>query len=1341
MEMDQRDRTIGVEAMAVDESAVEAGSSEETLVDDRSNNDCCQGKESVETTDRCVVDEMKSEVALSCEEAATDPAVGGDTSEETLERKNDQGSVVDCPEKRTTETSETHHPQDNLVTIEENISGDTVASSDAASVANDCTVNVGVVDETSSISLLVERNCCSEQDSKNTEDETQNHREESAATRSSSEAKVDHAGNAQSAPEKGNVDQSMPTIAAIMADESQHKVVKEAVIEQETECIEFSLVEYPEESITEPASASTETIEVIVQSSDKAVSEVLIVKPKEITTNETDDKLVIHSTESSTTISEPESRILSSNKDSVEKIENSSEGVSIKEESADRPTKPTEASPKASVDEKKAEDIVCEKVGSSESPSVKQRSVIEDIFDDWRDENPEDECQTPSKPQDSVEMELKILLDDEKPADRQNNLEKTNRSANQEPPRVDSPSGERSDPADSNRDLADVNARPAVGEASQRESTDFPDEEREKRKESAPAKETSIPGLHRAGKTIETPVVRDRIIRQKPLAPRPGVKVPGFLLTSPIVSKTAVSKVLKERLREQQKDYDSPGKPDIFFVKKITQRLSHKLAAASAAQVPGLVPLPQIGAKVDASRASKALAASEEKIGGNVDKELLAILEGDVDPDWSNLKPPTLVSEPKSSPALVGHNTDNSSPPKLDPLIERELALKQLLELPSSPIKKIVVKKGSAKTSKASKAVTVPKTLTSRTGAKRDPAVDNSSTTVHVLQDERIENADSSRTGPLVQESKVDETRSGRKRKPTEKAREHEQNTTRRVKVFRAKTSVNVESRIADSSLINKNEVISASGTESSEEESPAIDAPSETAGAQAEISDDSRVGSSSRRVETKKAMPKPSAKRKLPVGQKYARQKMPANKKPAISLKPKFPKKSTAKVISHKRQKQRNGEPSAGESKPKKKVINEIDRLLQDEGVVNLLYDVEQPGKKRLVPITKSQTKVMDLQKIQRELKIRTKLVRNAVLRLRTSNINTSKVSPRSKRSISHNNDARTEKKTSDQAKSGQTVTSPTDFIFPAKIRNAADASIIIRRHSSSSFSSASASPRASIDTPERLSLEGGKVQEGFSAAHLLRSNKRRRSQEETEEEKPGVVETSGLDDETMEEVDVEEEKKKAKKKKKQPPHSPEAKRNRKRAAERPEVDADAETGMAVDEIGSSKSKAAPLAGSTASFSPAAPSTPTTSVGRSKKVDAKKNSKSGKQQQQLQVEVIDIDENSCSSGGNNAGKIATRSNGPMGGGKIMGKIKKTVKCKVSFAKESEPVTKADGHDQEDELSVCLAEAVTALSNDSGGPSRSRSTIPVNRNRTKGSFSCLWFSLHRCKQYCRVSFA
>ena len=82
------------------------------------------------------------------------------------------------------------------------------------------------------------------------------------------------------------------------------------------------------------------------------------------------------------------------------------------------------------------------------------------------------------------------------------------------------------------------------------------------------------------------------------------------------------------------------------------------------------------------------------------------------------------------------------------------------------------------------------------------------------------------------------------------------------------------------------------------------------------------------------------------------------------------------------------------------KKSCSEIDKLLQDEGVVNMLFDAEQSDSRhRLVPITKSQKKIMDIEKAERELKLRTKLVRNSVLKMRSS-ANTS-ITPRARRSL----------------------------------------------------------------------------------------------------------------------------------------------------------------------------------------------------------------------------------------------------------------------------------------------------------------------------------------------------
>lgn len=343
---------------------------------------------------------------------------------------------------------------------------------------------------------------------------------------------------------------------------------------------------------------------------------------------------------------------------------------------------------------------------------------------------------------------------------------------------------------------------------------------------------------------------------------------------------------------------------------------------------------------------STSLKQEESKILTHIDetsaasKELLAILEGDAEPDWSDLKPPTLTVESNSDSNLK--EIEHNSPPKLDPLVERQLALQQLLALPLTAKKPRISPR---------KSPVVPKQIFD--------------------EDESIEQV------------KIDETRSGRKRKPTEKAREHEI-TAKRQKIIKKSPK--------------KSEAIS----------------PSE----KTEESIDSKLQS--------------------PAVPKKIMRKSPA--KVSNSLKSK----KLAKSISE-------------TPKPRKKVVNEIDRLLQDEGVVNLLYDVEQPGKRRLVPVTKSQAKVMDIQKVQRELKIRTKLVKNAVLRLRTSAAPGAKA-PRAKRmsagSISLDD---------------QSPTSKSEFLYPAKIRNAADASIIVRRHSSSSFSSASGSPRVSIDSTDR--------------------------------------------------------------------------------------------------------------------------------------------------------------------------------------------------------------------------------------------------------------------------------
>lgn len=113
-------------------------------------------------------------------------------------------------------------------------------------------------------------------------------------------------------------------------------------------------------------------------------------------------------------------------------------------------------------------------------------------------------------------------------------------------------------------------------------------------------------------------------------------------------------------------------------------------------------------------------------------------------------------------------------------------------------------------------------------------------------------------------------------------------------------------------------------------------------------------------------------------------------------------------------------------------------------------------------------------------------------------------------------------DKKIGDQVVSTKQINlTSQEFILPAKIRNAADASIIIRRHSSSSFSSASGSPRVSIDSSEKN--EGIKIDE---TSHSLRSTKRRHSQDEKINLKKSKKKTIQKNDTGIDLVDTEEDK-----------------------------------------------------------------------------------------------------------------------------------------------------------------------------------------------------------------------
>lgn len=118
-------------------------------------------------------------------------------------------------------------------------------------------------------------------------------------------------------------------------------------------------------------------------------------------------------------------------------------------------------------------------------------------------------------------------------------------------------------------------------------------------------------------------------------SPRPGVKVPSHHLTSQIASTAEVTEALKERLREKQKDLIPPKTADLVFVKKITARLSSKLAGAVTNNVTSIT-LPALLNEEDGIKVDKTVESNKNSVSDN--KELLAILEGDDDPDWIDAK-------------------------------------------------------------------------------------------------------------------------------------------------------------------------------------------------------------------------------------------------------------------------------------------------------------------------------------------------------------------------------------------------------------------------------------------------------------------------------------------------------------------------------------------------------------------------------------------------------------------------------------------------------------------------------------------------------------------------------
>ncbi len=164
----------------------------------------------------------------------------------------------------------------------------------------------------------------------------------------------------------------------------------------------------------------------------------------------------------------------------------------------------------------------------------------------------------------------------------------------------------------------------------------------------------------------------------------------------------------------------------------------------------------------------------------------------------------------------------------------------------------------------------------------------------------------------------------------------------------------------------------------------------------------------------------------------------------------------------------------SGPKPKTSSKVMREINRLLGDEGAINMIYSIEQ---KRL-PDSKRDTNILpSLRRKKKDLLLKTKLVKNAVLRLSMSSSQTSpgrlvrRASPEaSVETAAGSKSASPLRKASIESNESNT----SDHLPPKTRKVAAEASRIIRRHSSSSnYSSDEEMPPPGEKSRETVALQ----------------------------------------------------------------------------------------------------------------------------------------------------------------------------------------------------------------------------------------------------------------------------
>ncbi|XP_075226060.1 uncharacterized protein LOC142327096 [Lycorma delicatula] len=526
------------------------------------------------------------------------------------------------------------------------------------------------------------------------------------------------------------------------------------------------------------------------------------------------------------------------------------------------------------------------------------------------------------------------------------------------------------------------------------------------------------------------------------LKPRLGVKVPYRNLTSQIVTQDEIAQEILERSLKKY-TYQNFESSDLFFTMKLTNNFPSRIPSPSTATATATV------ASAAVSQSIKAESSQNESSPIMDNKELLAILDGSPDTSWE------ATSVGKKNVRQETKHTNLSSPYKfikMYPELEKELALKQLEEF-TKPRKK------KEQTDTDEKQMGKNKFMQKR--VKRIKGSENNNNNGDKKPDNNIK---------MVTKGKP-----GRKHKNNDQ----EQGIPKRKRVLKSTNGEIIPPTVADVSQITEVPTV---------EDGPLPSVPP--------VKDNRYIKKyvNKRLLSRSDEDPDPTenvstVNGSLPSDYLVDNHTLVRNTE---NLSPKIKKTaqkkgdivinniSKQKVNDVQEDSQSSGASSSGKRK-QNRVMREIDKLLGDEGAINMLYSVEQkrtpgstPNRRGILPSARRKKK---------DLLLKTRLVKNAVLRLsnsppqslgktalrvrRNSNPSATPATTNPPKLETPQRKMSVESRDSLQSSSFNSPVHSPSFAYPTKLSVPAEASRIIRRHSSSSsYSSRSNSPRRpSID------------------------------------------------------------------------------------------------------------------------------------------------------------------------------------------------------------------------------------------------------------------------------------